>query len=360
MRRNASGLNGLSIIAVVLNHAAGWAFIAMFWWTDRYRDVAVPNYDAINSPEYMVNVFFKGVTIFCVPFFLFLSGYFSAYAIPSGSKRSWKPILERLQGIVIPYLIWSAIAFLYNLVDGVTYSPWEYLRRLLAGEAFPQYFYVSAIIQLYLLSYWIIPLVRKNWKISLAAAAGLQLFTIGVRYVEIFTHTPVAVPSILVTNFLVYFVFGAAAFMNARLFSEKLTPLKWPLLVGLVLGLIAALVEPEVIYQTYGVDLRGGINTLSTAVYVTLFLLTAIAFDSSIRINNKTLNFLGQNVFGIYLLHPLVMELLSRIFYHFLPALLGQTLIFFVLLAGLTFGISVLAVWLASKVNFKMRKLVFG
>jgi hypothetical protein len=35
-------------------------------------------------------------------------------------------------------------------------------------------------------------------------------------------------------------------------------------------------------------------------------------------------------------------------------------LIFFVLLAGLTFGISVLAVWLASKVNFKMRKLVFG
>ena len=45
MNKRLLMLSGLAITAVAVNHAANWGFIALFWWTDRYRAVAVPNYD---------------------------------------------------------------------------------------------------------------------------------------------------------------------------------------------------------------------------------------------------------------------------------------------------------------------------
>jgi hypothetical protein len=36
----------------VLNHTVGWGFIALIWWTDRYRAVAVPNFDAVGGVNY--------------------------------------------------------------------------------------------------------------------------------------------------------------------------------------------------------------------------------------------------------------------------------------------------------------------
>jgi hypothetical protein len=40
-------LNGLAVLTVILYHSSAWGFIGMFFWTDRYRPVSVPNFDQL-------------------------------------------------------------------------------------------------------------------------------------------------------------------------------------------------------------------------------------------------------------------------------------------------------------------------
>jgi hypothetical protein len=47
MTRRLLYLSGLAIVGVILYHAVGWGFVGMFWWTDRYAPVTVPNFDQI-------------------------------------------------------------------------------------------------------------------------------------------------------------------------------------------------------------------------------------------------------------------------------------------------------------------------
>ena len=84
-------LNGLAIVAVVCNHAASWGYTALFWWTDRYRPVTVPNYDQLGSLSYWAIVVVRQLTVFSLPAFLFVSGFFVAYASRGNrSSLTWR------------------------------------------------------------------------------------------------------------------------------------------------------------------------------------------------------------------------------------------------------------------------------
>ena len=83
-------LNGLCILGVIFSHAALWVWVAMFWWTDRYRPVVIPNYEALGSVSYYGVVVLQKLGVFAVPSFLFASGFFVAYAYRGKSGRSSK------------------------------------------------------------------------------------------------------------------------------------------------------------------------------------------------------------------------------------------------------------------------------
>jgi hypothetical protein len=68
-------MNGLATIAVILFHASGWGFIAMFFWADQYRTVASPNFDLIGSLPYFALRVIEQIVSFGVPAFLFVSGF---------------------------------------------------------------------------------------------------------------------------------------------------------------------------------------------------------------------------------------------------------------------------------------------
>ncbi len=123
-------INGISIAAVILYHAAGWVFIAMFWWTDRYRNVTVPNFDLLGSPEYYLLRFIEQLVIFAIPAFLFVSGYFIAFSTAKDQPApSWQTIFSRIKSLLIPFLIWSLIMLGIKLIEGATnIDPQEVLK----------------------------------------------------------------------------------------------------------------------------------------------------------------------------------------------------------------------------------------
>ena len=77
-------LNGVAIVCVILFHATGFGFTAMFAWAHRYREVSSPNFDAVGTGAYYAFRLIEQFVVFAIPAFLFVSGYFVSVASAAG------------------------------------------------------------------------------------------------------------------------------------------------------------------------------------------------------------------------------------------------------------------------------------
>jgi hypothetical protein len=144
---------GVSILCVVLYHASGWGFIALFWWTDRYMPVSVPNFDQLGSASYYalrsVEQLYLGDSIL-----LFVSGFFLAFATGRTRKTVGKDVIfTRVKNLLIPYLIWSCVLLGLEVILGRNLTVGEFVRILLTGQATEAYYFIPVLIQLYLISF---------------------------------------------------------------------------------------------------------------------------------------------------------------------------------------------------------------
>lgn len=135
-------LRAISILAVLMVHATSSAVVT-------YKESsAYPLYSLLNS-----------LSIFCVPAFIFLTGFVLFYH-NYDRPLTWRGLLQFYRGkllyIVVPYFMISVSYFLYfELKDGQIGPIGELLRALgsdlLFGTAYPHLYYVFVTIQLYLL-----------------------------------------------------------------------------------------------------------------------------------------------------------------------------------------------------------------
>ncbi len=105
MNKRLLTLSGLAILAVVMNHASHSGFIAMFWWTDQYLPVTVPNYDQMGSLAYYGLVAAQKLAVFSVPAFLFITGMFLSYAARgSQTHLTWRMVRRRIFEFAAPLI----------------------------------------------------------------------------------------------------------------------------------------------------------------------------------------------------------------------------------------------------------------
>ena len=172
MTRRLLLLNGLAILAVAIHHASGFGFQAMFNWTDVYMDVAVPNYDQVGGWQFWGIVLTQQVDNFALPAFMFVSGFFGAFMAGSGkTPMKWGVVWGRIRTLLIPFAIWTSVFFVLfkrGLPDSF-------------NELFDRYYYIVLLCQYYLLSPWLIPIVRKHPILMLVAAAVLEFGRQGIR-----------------------------------------------------------------------------------------------------------------------------------------------------------------------------------
>lgn len=359
MTKRLFWLNGIAILGVLLNHAIGWGFTAMFWWTDRYLPVSVPNYDAIGSPMYYIMVLLKQLTPISVPVFLVVSGYFIAFASRAG--LTWKMVGARLKSILIPYLIWSIIVTALEIFFGTPFNIGEIALNLLIGNAAWVFYYVPVICQLYLLSPFLVPLVRSNhWKKVLAVAAGVQLLLLSSNYPSIFGVFSIDVDWFF-GNLVFFFVFGMALNFHLDEIQAwlKRTRIFWLAALGIFTGL--TLVETEIYFRLGLGDWRGGVETAAATFYALSFLMVFIGSKPVEFKYSNALGKLGQKSFGIYLTHPITMLLASKIIYHFAPGILGMQWLFLPLLVFLGAAVPVVMMRVIARTPLgKVNRYLFG
>jgi peptidoglycan/LPS O-acetylase OafA/YrhL len=322
---------GIAVICVVLNHATGWGFVSMFWWTDRYMPVSVPNFDQLGSLSYYALRFVEQLIIFAIPSFLFVSGFFLAFATGRNRKTVGKDVIfTRVKNLLIPYLIWSCVMLGLEVILGRNLALGEFTRILLTGQATEAYYFIPVLIQLYLISFLLIPLARNHWKLLLLLTGLFQLFILLIRYVMILDlNIPALQPfyfltsSWLFTSFLFWFAFGVVLGFHNSEIKPWFIRLRWYVLAALGIVFFLGMFEWEALLRASGENWIAPQETLIDQIYAGLFLIAFLGFEQAALPGMKAISQIGTRSFGVYLVHSLALIYTSKLIYHFVPGILG-------------------------------------
>lgn len=330
MVRRLLYLNGIAILSVILFHATGQGFVAVFAWAHRYAPGAAP-YAQMGSPSYYALRLIEQVVVVAIPAFLFVSGFFMAVA--AGRTRatvSWQTVFNRIKYLVAPYLVWTVVALVLALAQGKRFSIGDLVAILLTGRISPVLYYVPLLCQFYLLSPWLVRAARADWKLLLALAAALQIAVQLTPY-PTFWGLDLAskqqllnlVPKWLFLARIFWFTLGIVVGFHLDLFKRALARVRWPLLVLTLILIPLGVAEWEIYVHLSGVDWLAHRETLLDSVYALGFLGCFVAFDRARLPLEDAIGALGARSYGIYLTHALVMENIARVLYHAAPTLLA-------------------------------------
>ena len=346
-------LNGVAIICVILFHATGFGFTAMFSWAHRYRDVSSPNYDQVGSTAYYTLRLVEQCVAFCIPAFLFVSGFFVSVMTGKTGRIRGRAVRSRVRNLVTPYLFWSAVAFLAFTLQGRVFASGRYVWMLLIGSSNPNYYYVPLLVQMYFIAPLIVMAVRRNWRAALLTAALVQACVYALQYPVILglewphiNGVAAALPKWFFLVHLFWFTFGVVAGLQHPVLMTPLQRHRWVLLACAGCLFILGVVEWECLVYWSGSPWRDNRMTLIDGLYAGAIILSFLAFRD-VRIPfTEAFEALGGRSYGIYLVHGLVMEYFSRSLYHFAPWVLGRQLLFqpMVIAVGLSVPLVVMAV----------------
>ncbi|WP_420641410.1 acyltransferase family protein [Candidatus Leptofilum sp.] len=326
MIRRFLALNGLASIAVAFHHAAAYGFLALFNWTNAYRDVLVPNYDMIGSPAYY---YLLGVRLligsYAIPAFLIVSGFYAAFASDGDGRMAWQAIWNRSKKFIPPFFIWTLIFF------GMQRTLPRNLNDILRA-----YYYIPLIIQLYLLSPWLGPLAKKHWRAFLLITFIIQFVAEGASYLRLLgveagwvQLTITLTPIWFFPSRIFFFAIGLVLGFHRKLFGDWLKQRRYVLLVALILFAALSFVEYLWVDQFIGERWLGPsfVGIFRTA-YAILFCFVVLAFDKVKLPFEKTLGQFGTVSLGIYLANTPAIYLTSSLIYQRVPSVLGQQAVY--------------------------------
>lgn len=321
-------LASIAICLLPVHHATGFGFQAMFDWTDRYLPVDVPNYDQIGSPAFYMMVLIQQLDYFALPAFMLVTGFFLATFAASGNPRTvgWKTAFARSRAFFIPWLVWTAIFFLF------------FARRFPAGldDLFDRYYYVVLVIAYSLSAPILIPIARDRWKPLLASCAAIEVAIFTLRYLRTFdVEIPVFHawfefwPRWLPPTFLLWVVMGMVVGFHQQEFLALVRRYKWFLAGGAIVFAALTMVEYLIVAQITGSAWLGPYWGGIARLIYTPFVLTAFFAFDQIRIPfTETITSLGGKTLGIYLVHSRVMHLVAILMYRLTPDVLGNQLLY--------------------------------
>jgi len=350
-------LNGLAIIAVVLYHASAWGFIAMFWWTDRYRQTQVPDFSQMGGGSYYALRAIEQGIIFGIPAFLFVSGFFVAFATKRSQVTvSWQVIITRLRSLIIPFILWSALILVGDMLQGSRLTLSQIFTTVLTGHVVPPFYFIPLLIQLYLIAPFLVPLARSRWKLLLVATAIIQLGVLILRYVEILNlANGILKPyyflsrGVLFPGNIFWFSLGIVFGFHLTEFKLALDRVKSILLIILLIFFVLGIFEWEYLLLASGEQWIGPKETLIDHIYAGFFIFSFLAFEKLNPILSEQLATLGSRSYGIYLVHFPVQEYTARLIYHVLPGLLAYQFLYQSLLIGMALIVPLIMMGLVNR-----------
>ena len=163
-----------------------------------------------------------------------------------------------------------------------------------------------------------------------------------------------------VTLWLLYFVLGVAVSFFQSEFMEFILKYKWVLLVVTVIMGFLSLVEADKGFRILKKDWPGP-TTFTSSLYVISFIFCFLAFRNVKIPFSNFFNLLGHNIYGIYLIHWIIMEIVVWFIQNQVPLVLANELILQLLLIILGVGIPLLFINVVSNTSVRqVSRYLFG
>jgi peptidoglycan/LPS O-acetylase OafA/YrhL len=338
MIKRLLSLNGISILCVILFHAEGWGMVAMLSWADRYG--AVPA-DQIGTFTYYLFRLVEQLVVFCIPAFLFVSGFFIAFVTGRAQKTvSWKIVGVRIRDLIIPYTLWTLVYWTLffleaNFMDGRSFTLQEYIHMYLTGGTDPASYYVPMLIQFLLLSpllvYW-----AKAHPVSLIVVTGILQLAVQMQYYPAVVGMDIPytnfIPKWLFMTRILWFPLGVAVGFHVKPVQMWLAQHKRGLLIAALVLFPLAMVEWELMQAYSGQIALQHQETFLDTFYSLAVIFAFLGYYQTKLPYSQTLDELGSKSFGIYLIHTLAMTYAARLIAVRLPQFLAYQLLFFVVM----------------------------
>jgi surface polysaccharide O-acyltransferase-like enzyme len=159
-----------------------------------------------------------------------------------------------------------------------------------------------------------------------------------------------------------YFSFGALTALNVKKTKEFLIRYRWYLASLFVISWLFNILETDFWLQKYRTDWTAGVDTLSYHVFSLSALMCFLAFENVEPPRSHVFKKLSKHSYGIYLLHPLIIETIARVIRRFTPWLLAYQWVLVPLLFAAGLGIPILAMAAVKKWSpeSKVYRYLFG
>ncbi len=339
-------LRAISIIAVIMIHVIS-----------SFRELYVVN----NHFNYILFTTLRSLTSFAVPMFFMLTGIF---LIKRKKQYSYIDFVKKiLKKFILPLLIVSIIYYLYDCIASisVSFSIKELIINLYSNSIKYHLWYMYSII----LIYFLIPFIRlgiKSFKQEELKKLILVLFLLTsipatinqfLMYFGLKTLDAISYPTFF--SSINYLLFGYYLYKyNIKKETKKIfyvLGIISPILMSILDGVLIRgycwepFFRPETIFPFF---MAGALLILFKEKY------------SKFHISQKIKNFLyfaSSNSLYIYLLHVLILEILRKVFYHFItPSNLIQNILMCLSLFILTCVITFVLIYILNKFIYRFIK----
>ena len=249
---------------------------------------------------------------FCVPAFIFSSGFFLSW---KGNSAFW---VSKLKNLLVPYVIIACIGYFTK------YPPADFLSdiipKLLLGQVFQPYYYVPLLFGFYFLFAFVFRNIQ-TWSSGIFYSVLAFSFLLNFASNHFYPRSlPIlgSLEAISFSNYLFFFVAGFSAkriLTNKEIFLEQLQVNRYyfPTLLFAMFLYLAV-----VTYFTVSINLEISNHFLfyPIACFVVLTFL-GIKMESTQSVQWKRvysgLAYIGENSLALFLLHPMTIHLMHMI-----------------------------------------------
>ncbi|KNZ69792.1 hypothetical protein Tfer_1611 [Thermincola ferriacetica] len=327
-------MRGLAIMGIVLLHVTAYFLVA----------------ERADFLSFKLALVLNQSVRFCLPLFLIISGFGLAYNYrKTGDIKLSRFFTKRFNKVFIPYIIWSVVYFGFYLtvlgkipndakiMDFNSFSAnWAeigliFTKNLLFGRNYVHLYFVILIVQFYLLYPF---LIKRLSKFRDHTVILLMAFFAYLLLMVYFFHFRKLTGIYLVDWFVKYywktfvawyFYFLLGLSMGLRLDTFQRFAEKYFVASGIFYLVTLALVVAEAfLHPPYDIGRLTSLRVsvlLNTLAAVPFFFKSLNMLKDKLRLPVGILEQMGNNSFGIYFIHLVVIYFFSTIMCYYAPGL---------------------------------------
>ncbi len=310
----------------------------------------------LNSPFWITCLFFDVFGRAGVPVFLMISG-----ALLLNKEESYPSFFKkRFVRVLVPLIFWTIVyeikilANHHYLQGGVNWDTmYSILKNPISGPVYDHLWFLYMIVGMYLITPFLRRIIPVLTKTDLYYLLGLWIFSnVILPLVYNYSSFKLGLNIPVVTAYLGFYVLGF--YLMQYKFNPRQIKITWFIFVAsYLLNIFIVWLDSNMRDQVepfYLSHHRPGIFIQSISAFILLEYYAMKAFTRYSEKKFKRLAFLGSLTFGVYLVHPLIIELFEGLLmYYYAPAIRFAPIIVIPVAAVVVISVSMLVVYIMQK-----------